>query len=208
MQVKLVVARGARQKQTIALRSAETVIGRRRGCDVRISSSQVSRRHCLLSLHAGSVTVEDLDSVNGTYVNGERISGKRMVRPGDRLEVGPVCFVVEYPTLDAAAVQGPGAALAPGAELEVLPAVEEGAAPFAFHEAEALDELELVEEDTEQAPQKPKRAQPAAREEPEEPLEALPVDEEEGPLAAEHDARNVFSELDRPRPGTQPRRSP
>jgi pSer/pThr/pTyr-binding forkhead associated (FHA) protein len=172
MQVKLVVAKGSSRKQAIELRSAETVIGRRRGCDVRVSASQVSRRHCLLSVHEGYVTVQDLDSVNGTYVNGVRIEGKRTVQPGDRLDIGPVTFVVDYvPSGTPAAAQEPVAAeVLPGAELEVLPAVEEAESPFAFvNDAEALDELELVDEDTDYVPK-----------EAEEIEEVLPVDEDEG----------------------------
>ena len=44
--------------------------------------------------------MEDLGSVNGTLLNGERIKGIEWVRPGDNLTVGPVTFVVEYETPD------------------------------------------------------------------------------------------------------------
>src|SRR5207244_4199000 len=76
--------------------SEETIVGRRRDCDLRIRSSEVSRRHCLLSFQDGVLHVEDLDSVNGTFVNGVRVSGRQVVRPGDRLDVGPIQFLVEY----------------------------------------------------------------------------------------------------------------
>ena len=44
----------------------------------------------------GLVRVEDLESVNGTFINGTRIHGLEILRPGDRLGLGPVTFVVEY----------------------------------------------------------------------------------------------------------------
>ncbi len=44
----------------------------------------------------GVVTVEDLESVNGTFLNGRRIRAVETVRPGDRLSLGPVTFLVEY----------------------------------------------------------------------------------------------------------------
>src|SRR5262249_59219762 len=96
MDVKLVVEAGSTRTRLIRLRSEDTIIGRRRGCDLRIPSASVSRRHCLLSVRGDHVTVEDLASANGTFLNDARVTGRRVVRPGDRLTVGPVTFVVEY----------------------------------------------------------------------------------------------------------------
>jgi predicted component of type VI protein secretion system len=96
MDIKLVPERGAAAEGAIRLRKEESLIGRGKGSDVRIPSSEVSRRHCLLNSSAGYVVVEDLGSANGTLVNDEPIETRQIVRPGDRLQVGPVCFVVEY----------------------------------------------------------------------------------------------------------------
>src|SRR5262245_10387005 len=96
MIVKLIVQKGGKATQAFRLRSEETIIGRRRGCDVGIPSEAVSRRHCLISVRNGGVTVEDLASVNGTFVNGKRLGSKQLLYPGDRLEVGPVTFVIQY----------------------------------------------------------------------------------------------------------------
>jgi len=82
------------------MRSPEMLVGRKRGCGLRIPSAAVSREHCRLQLLEGFLTIEDLGSVNGTWVNGEPISERQSVRPGDHLKVGPVQFVVEY-ELDA-----------------------------------------------------------------------------------------------------------
>ncbi len=96
MNVRLVIEKGPTKIQKIRLHSQETIVGRQRGCDLRIPSKTVSRRHCLLSFRDGFLTAEDLDSANGTFLNGERIHGKEVVRPGDRLEIGPLVFAVEY----------------------------------------------------------------------------------------------------------------
>src|SRR5262249_1288284 len=85
------------------LRGAEVVVGRQRGCGLRIPSALVSRRHCRLRLQGSSVTIEDLKSVNGSFLNGVRVYGTEEVRPGDRLEIGPVTFLAEYPRPDRAA---------------------------------------------------------------------------------------------------------
>src|SRR5947209_6893808 len=96
MDVRLVVQKGNNQGQTWHLHHKDTVVGRRRDCDLRILSAEVSRRHCLLHIDDSYVNVEDLDSVNGTFVNGSRVVGKQALRPGDRLGIGPLEFTVEY----------------------------------------------------------------------------------------------------------------
>ncbi len=96
MEVKLVVVKGSRQAQAIALRDPETIVGRHKGCGLRIPSAEVSRRHCRLSLQNDYLTIEDLNSSNGCYLNGTRVRGVEIVRPGDQLEIGPVTFRVEY----------------------------------------------------------------------------------------------------------------
>lgn len=94
--VKLVVKKGPTTTRTVQLQAEETFIGRHSDCSLRIPSAEVSRRHCLLSFHDGYLSVEDLDSVNGTFLNGERVTGKQPVRPGDLLGIGPVTFAVQY----------------------------------------------------------------------------------------------------------------
>jgi pSer/pThr/pTyr-binding forkhead associated (FHA) protein len=96
MDVKLTVAEGATKNQTIRLRSEETLVGRRQGCHVRIPSSSVSRRHCRLIFRNDYLAVEDLASINGTFVNGQRVRKTKVLRPGDKLQIGCVLFVVKY----------------------------------------------------------------------------------------------------------------
>lgn len=74
----------------------DIVIGRGSDCNLRLSSPQVSRRHCFLRVSRDGVTVTDLDSSNGTWVQGRRIpSGVRQdVGDGQQLSLGPIRFVV------------------------------------------------------------------------------------------------------------------
>jgi pSer/pThr/pTyr-binding forkhead associated (FHA) protein len=96
MDVRLVIERGRTRTRVVRLTSPETYIGRQKGCGLRIPSADVSRRHCALRVANGYLTVQDLGSVNGTFVNGMRVVNQEVVRPGDHLEVGPVRFIVEY----------------------------------------------------------------------------------------------------------------
>lgn len=95
MKVRLVFQQGGRRK-VVSITQPTAVLGRSHGNAVRIPSPEVSRKHCRLLLSGGLVMIEDLDSVNGTFLNGERLAAVEVVRPGDQIEVGPVTFTVEY----------------------------------------------------------------------------------------------------------------
>lgn len=73
----------------------DIVIGRGAECNLRLSSPQVSRRHCFLRIGADGASLSDLDSSNGTTLNGKKLtSGKRYAVPnGAMISVGPVKFI-------------------------------------------------------------------------------------------------------------------
>ena len=68
-------------------------VGRATGADFIVEAPLVSRVHCRLTVLAdGRLEVRDLDSTNGTFINGRRIE-KACLAPGDRLGVGRVELV-------------------------------------------------------------------------------------------------------------------
>jgi pSer/pThr/pTyr-binding forkhead associated (FHA) protein len=73
----------------------DIVIGRGSDCNLRVSAPQVSRRHCFLRIDSAGVAITDLESCNGTWLNGQKtIPGKRyFIEDGMNVAVGPVCFV-------------------------------------------------------------------------------------------------------------------
>lgn len=68
-------------------RQGELLLGRHHGCDVVLSSLSVSRRHARLVFRDGSWVLQDLESTNGTTVNGVPV-GRCTLRPGDKLALG------------------------------------------------------------------------------------------------------------------------
>ena len=67
----------------------EAVLGRGDDCELRLESGGASRRHAAVrTAPDGGCWVRDLGSTNGTFVNGERVEGERVLRPGDRIEIG------------------------------------------------------------------------------------------------------------------------
>jgi len=88
-QAYLVVVRGNNVGESFPVVGSTFVIGRGSGSDLRLNDEGVSRFHCKLYNEGGAITVEDLNSRNGTYCNGERIAtGRRSLMEGDRLQVG------------------------------------------------------------------------------------------------------------------------
>ncbi len=64
------------------------VIGRSRDCDLVLPTPDASLQHCKVSAQDERFSVRDLESRNGTFVNGERIRIERVLSPGDQIEVG------------------------------------------------------------------------------------------------------------------------
>jgi pSer/pThr/pTyr-binding forkhead associated (FHA) protein len=64
--------------------------------DVFIQARYISKAHCRVSNHGGMVTVEDLNSTNGTFINGHRISNPTPLRAGDTLDLTPEHGDVAY----------------------------------------------------------------------------------------------------------------
>ena len=103
MVAKLIVASGKSAGRSITLKHGKLLIGRAEECGIRPLGEEVSRRHCAVVEDAGSVTVEDLKSRNGTYVNGVKISAKVTVADGDIVRVGPLELKVSCAAPAAAA---------------------------------------------------------------------------------------------------------
>ncbi len=66
----------------------DCILGRAPHCFIVLSAEQVSREHAVVRMAGEDLEVEDLGSRNGTRVNGQAVSGKRRLEPGDVLEIG------------------------------------------------------------------------------------------------------------------------
>jgi pSer/pThr/pTyr-binding forkhead associated (FHA) protein len=90
-----VVDRETGAESRYAIEQLPCTIGRGRGVDLAISLDQVSRQHARLEGGAAGLTIEDLGSTNGTFVNHERISSSPVaINPGDRIHLGTHEFVL------------------------------------------------------------------------------------------------------------------
>jgi pSer/pThr/pTyr-binding forkhead associated (FHA) protein len=85
--MELVVLEGPDAGRSFAL-TAQSVIGRDPTATVHLTDEEVSRRHAIVNLGEGSITIEDLGSFNGTHMNGGKISDETPLGTGDRIRVG------------------------------------------------------------------------------------------------------------------------
>lgn len=74
--------------KVIPLGEGEHIAGREAECSVAIDARTVSRRHARITVLSGKAMIEDLDSTNGTRVNGERISSPTKLLAGNELVLG------------------------------------------------------------------------------------------------------------------------
>jgi adenylate cyclase len=79
----------------IPLLKDKLVIGRRENCDIVLRFSNISTEHCEMEVYKGYWFVNDLNSRNGTRVNGFRINRKRL-DPGDKLSIARHDYKLEY----------------------------------------------------------------------------------------------------------------
>jgi pSer/pThr/pTyr-binding forkhead associated (FHA) protein len=164
MNYVLQVVRGRSVSTTLKLADGVTSIGRHDDCLIRIKSAQVSRRHCEVFEVSDKLTIRDLGSSNGTFVNGKKVAGQQALKAGDELTVGAVTLRVAK--LGQSAQPQPASPIskpkaADTAELEAiaaLPDEEHEEFEMEFDDGDPEPEVEgipLVDEETKK-PVKPK----------------------------------------------------
>lgn len=96
MQVKLKVLAGKNAGKELAVPVKRFLIGRGDDCHMRPKSEAISRNHCaiLVNEEEDQVVIRDLNSRNGTYLNGERIAADQSLEAGDHLQIGRLEFEV------------------------------------------------------------------------------------------------------------------
>ncbi|MGE4608119.1 MAG: FHA domain-containing protein [Myxococcota bacterium] len=89
----LVICNGGFEGMEYELRSEETLIGRNPTTDITLLDENISREHSiiLLDCEVGSYTIEDLQSTNGTKVNGKKVRSSEL-SDDDEIEIGHTRF--------------------------------------------------------------------------------------------------------------------
>ena len=91
---QLVMHAGPTPGKTYLIDNPELIVGRDLRNSVVVNDVEVSRSHCRISTYENGIYIEDLNSTNGTFINGERISAPTIITPGDILKIGETVTMV------------------------------------------------------------------------------------------------------------------
>lgn len=94
MDINLVLFKKDGGLKSFPVTRSVVTIGRSHNCDFQIPVIFVSKKHCKLTCKDGVVTLRDLDSRNGTIVNGKTIK-ETTINAGDSIEIGTLVFVIQ-----------------------------------------------------------------------------------------------------------------
>jgi len=120
---QLVGLEGPYQGQAIPLAASELTIGRSEDNAVRVEGMLVSRHHARIVRQGNDYVLYDLESMNGTYVNGRRIA-HHVLQPGDQILIGPAVLAFQVPGVVVSTqapsppARTPSVAYAPGGTLK------------------------------------------------------------------------------------------
>ena len=95
-QYQLTMRSGPNPGTVYALEGDQIGIGRDSSNEIAVNDAEVSRRHSRLSFQGGKYVLEDMGSTNGTFVNGQRLTGPRVLKSGEVVSLGEqIVFVYE-----------------------------------------------------------------------------------------------------------------
>lgn len=106
-QFQFVMRSGPTPGETFPLEGDQLVIGRDSANAIAINDAEISRKHARLNFQGGKYVIEDMGSTNGTFVNGQRLAGPVVLKPGDVVSLGEqIVLMYDVISLD------PGATIA------------------------------------------------------------------------------------------------
>ena len=129
---QLVMRSGPTPGKVFELSLNEMTIGRDIGNHIVINDAEMSRRHARLVAQAGGYVLEDLGSTNGSFLNGQRLMGPHLLRPGEQVMFGENIGLVYEAIVfdpDVTLVSGMPASAAPVQETYRVPQSPAAAAP-------------------------------------------------------------------------------
>ncbi len=107
---KLVILSPGMAGRSHELKVDKTTIGRVDDNTFPIAEPSVSSHHCEILLRGADVVVHDLNSTNGTFINGNQITGEAVLKPGQTLKLGQIELKLEVEGVPATAAPSPSSA--------------------------------------------------------------------------------------------------
>lgn len=137
---RLTIRRGPEVGKVFELENEVITIGRASHNEIVLNDNDVSRSHCQLRRTNSAYEIKDLDSTNGTFIDGQRVLANRMLRHGQQIELGESITLAyeDNHTPDLPEDSGPIQKITPiEMAKDFALAVEIGPAPRRFYSLEA-----------------------------------------------------------------------
>jgi len=124
-QFQLIMRSGPTPGASFTLEGDQLTVGRDATNEIVINDAEISRRHARLTFQGGKYVLEDLGSTNGTFVNGQRLAGPRVLKAGEVVQFGEqIMLVFEVTSVDAGATM-----VSPRVSAAAVPSVPRPATP-------------------------------------------------------------------------------
>ena len=94
MSASLIIQTGKLKGKKLNLPNSEVIVGRDEGCQIKLATDEISRKHCVFRSTTEGLWLRDLGSSNGTLVNDVPISEEVELDHGDTIQIGPMLFQV------------------------------------------------------------------------------------------------------------------
>ncbi|MBW1710845.1 MAG: FHA domain-containing protein [Deltaproteobacteria bacterium] len=127
---RLILSLRGRELDKFLLGQGKAVIGRSPDCDISIDNSAISRKHASIEFKDGDYFLTDLESSNGTFLNGDKIEGLQLLKPGDNIGIAKFTLTFqETPQAEVQKLMGDDANLEATVVVDAEKMVESFAAP-------------------------------------------------------------------------------
>ncbi|MBW2091209.1 MAG: FHA domain-containing protein [Deltaproteobacteria bacterium] len=131
---RLILSLRGRELDKFLLGQGKAIIGRSPDCDISIDNTAISRKHASIEFKDGEYVLTDLESSNGTFLNGDKIHDPQILKPGDSIGIAKFSLIFqEAPQAEVQKLMDDGADL----EATVVVDAEKMAQSFAVPGGEA-----------------------------------------------------------------------
>lgn len=90
---------GVAKRSPFPINKSQVIIGRDIKCDILLLNDSISRRHAEIVRDGSGWSIRDLSSSNGTFVNGQAVTGSQLLKEGDSVTLGDITLTFEGPSV-------------------------------------------------------------------------------------------------------------
>ena len=91
-----ILSGGSEEREKTVYINGSAIVGRGTGCDIFIDDGTLSRQHFVIEYTRGEFYIQDLETTNGTFLNGIKVTHRRRIEKGDVLRAGDLEMIIRW----------------------------------------------------------------------------------------------------------------